>query len=688
MKRRLIWIPTALISITLLATIASMGIAQEETWTRRTDMPTARGILGTAAVDGEIYAIGGHDGGKALSTVEAYDTGVGNRVQVISPKTGLVDGSEQIAISFGGSFLPDAVVTIGGNPLIDPKAANNLITGLTPPGTAGEQDLLITSPSAPMSDFFHRERFVYTTTTPIVTEMTPTNGAQAGGEAGSITGSGFLDGITVLIGSNPAIDVVPTPTLLTFTIPSGTEGAKDVIITNPGGEQVTLPRVYTYNPFPTIKRVRGIVPDEGPLAGGTQVTITGANFTTGAVIVIGGVQVLQFDLFSSTEIRLRTPAGTAGTKTVRVINPDGQEAVVTDGFTYNPAPTIISVTPNMGPLAGGTRITITGTGFLGRPSVMIGGAEANFRQIVRQSATEITVRGTPPSSAGVKDVVVRNSDGQQFVLPNAFTYNPPPAITQVSPDSGKLSGGTKIIIRGSGFLAGAVVVIGDVGSGNFVAPSDVVVESSTRISALTPKFLGRPGPQAVLVKNTDGQEDVLENGFTYNPAPEIIEISPSYGPTAGGTKMTIRGRGFQPGARVFIGEKPATTEVQNDVLIEAVTPPNPEGLLPVRVVNPDGQEGIKSKGFETIGELAYNYPNPFRSSHGTTFRYVTNEPVQEMIVRIFNLNGEPIDTVHGSGSSEVRWFNSDLRIGLYVYLMEVKLEAGSTRAFKRMLEVE
>ena len=44
------------------------------------------------------------------------------------------------------------------------------------------------------------------------------------------------------------------------------------------------------------------------------------------------------------------------------------------------------------------------------------------------------------------------------------------------------------------------------------------------------------------------------------------------------------------------------------------------------------------QGFEMIGELAYNYPNPFRSSQGTTSRHTTNEPVQEMIVRIFNLS--------------------------------------------------
>ena len=45
-----------------------------DTWTKRTDMPTARNYLSTGAVNGKIYAIGGTDGGY-LSTVEEYDTG-------------------------------------------------------------------------------------------------------------------------------------------------------------------------------------------------------------------------------------------------------------------------------------------------------------------------------------------------------------------------------------------------------------------------------------------------------------------------------------------------------------------------------------------------------------------------------------------------------------------------------------
>ena len=148
----------------------------------------------------------------------------------------------------------------------------------------------------------------------------------------------------MLIGDVSVTDVVVTPILLTFTIPPGTEGAKDIIITNPGGELAIVPSGYKYNPFPTIKLVRGrwLVPNEGPLAGGTQVTITGANFISGARIVIGDEQVVELDLFSSTELRFRTPAGTAGPKTVWVINPDGQGAMVKQRFTYNSASTIIT----------------------------------------------------------------------------------------------------------------------------------------------------------------------------------------------------------------------------------------------------------------------------------------------------------------------------------------------------------
>ena len=59
---------------------------------------------------------------------------------------------------------------------------------------------------------------------------------------------------------------------------------------------------------------------------------------------------MRLDIESSTELRFETPPSpTAGPKAVNVINPDGQDAVLSESveeFTYNPAPTMILVVDN------------------------------------------------------------------------------------------------------------------------------------------------------------------------------------------------------------------------------------------------------------------------------------------------------------------------------------------------------
>jgi hypothetical protein len=650
-------------------------------WTKKADMPTPMYRFSTSAVNGYIYAIGGVVGSSTwssgISTVEEYDTGMGIRVVPVPHREGRVTGGEPIAI-FGSRFPSDAIVTIGGKPLTELKVTDTLITGITPPGTEGEQDILITAPSIDFAVF--AGKFIYLPlSNVVVTAMTPTNGKQAGGDRGSITGSGFLSGATVIIGGVPATDVVVTLTLIIFTIPPGVEGTKDVVVTNTDGQKGTLRGGYTYNPFPVIEWLEP--PYGGPIAGGTSITITGSNFMPGVIVVIGGERVQRLDFFSPTELRLRTPAGSAGPKAVRVVNPDGQEAVLQEGFTYNLPPTIASVSPNMGPLEGGTEITIIGTGFLGQADVFIGGAEASASV---SSPTKIKAE-TPPSTAGVKDVVVQNRDGQEARLEDAFTYNPVPVITKVIPDNGRLVGGTKITLQGNGFLPGAKVLIGDVYARSLVVASAIQVMSPNLIIAVTPS--GEPGPTDVVVRNPDRQEIVLAGGFTYNPLPTITSISPNNGPSSGGTKVLINGTGFLQGARVIIGKRAATTELKDESTIEAVTPANPQGVFDVRVVNPDTQEAVKQKGFISVGELVYNFPNPFRASRGTTFRYVTNERVEFIKVQIFNLAGMPVGVVSQSGRNEVRWQDASVHAGLYVYRMDVTLENGEVKKFKRMLEV-
>ena len=661
-----------------------------DTWTRKADMSASRSGLSASAANGRIYAIGGLSrfGDPPLPTVEEYDTGTGIPWIVVRespPRVGKVTGGEPIAI-FGSNFPPDVIVTIGGKPLLQLKVTDVLIEGVTPPGEEGEHDILITTPRIDFT-VFAGEFFYEPVSNIVVTGIAPANGGQAGGNVGSIAGDGFMPGARVTIGGAPATDVDVTSILITFTIPPGTEGAKDVVVTNPDGQSGILRNAYSYNPLPIIGEIQPKY--GGPLEGGTEIIITGEYFMPGVAVYIGENRVSRLSLFSPTELRLETPSGTPGVKAVRAVNPDGQEAILEAGFTYNEAPVISGVKPDAGALEGGTRITIMGDYFsllLHKwPDVFIGGAEASYVQVA--SSTRITVT-TPPSDAGVRDIVVINSDGQKAILEEAFTYNPAPVITDITPDNGRLSGGTRITIRGSGFLPGAKVFFStDIHTDipTYIAAASTREVSSKVIIAVTPP--GKPGSKDVVVRNTDRQRVVLENGFTYNPLPTIISITPNYGSSAGGTKIIIEGTGFLQGARVAIGERAATTQVEDDTTIQAVTPSNPQGVWDVRIFNPDTQEVIMTKGFISVGEVAYNYPNPFRASQGTTFRYVTDDPVQSITVKIFNLAGVPIDVVQQTDSNEVKWHNSNVHAGLYVYLMEVEPESGNIKQFRGTLEV-
>ena len=54
--------------------LVSVSLATEGTWTKKTDMPTARMYLSSSVVDGKIYAIGGASRAEVgVSTVEEYD---------------------------------------------------------------------------------------------------------------------------------------------------------------------------------------------------------------------------------------------------------------------------------------------------------------------------------------------------------------------------------------------------------------------------------------------------------------------------------------------------------------------------------------------------------------------------------------------------------------------------------------
>jgi hypothetical protein len=98
----------------------------------------------------------------------------------------------------------------------------------------------------------------------------------------------------------------------------------------------------------------------------------------------------------------------------------------------------------------------------------------------------------------------------------------------------------------------------------------------------------------------DGIVLATTDGGTYQPlsAPGISMVSPAGGPIAGGTVVTVHGRDFRPGARVYIGgvlaaRVTATAGYEGYV----TTPAHAAGFVDVTVVNPDGQSATLANAF-------------------------------------------------------------------------------------------
>jgi IPT/TIG domain/Chitobiase/beta-hexosaminidase C-terminal domain len=332
--------------------------------------------------------------------------------------------------------------TTSGNELI--FGANTVFTSNTAPG-AGFTSRIITSPDGDIAE----DQVVNTAgnnsataalnsagpwvmqmvtfsaaTGPVLTvsSVSPNTGTTTGGTSVTITGTNFAAGATVAFGSNAATNVVVVSgTQITATAPAGSAGAVTVTVTV-NGQAGSLTNGFTYVVPAT---VTSLSPKMGTTAGGTAVTIMGTNFAAGAAVTFGSNAATNVVVVSGTQITATTPVGSPGAVTVTVTNPGVPGGSLANGYTYVVVPTVTSVSPNNGPIAGGSPVTITGTNFVAGATVTFGGNAAT--NVVVVNGTQITAT-TPPGSVGAVTVTV-TVNGQAGSLASGFTYNSAVAIS-------------------------------------------------------------------------------------------------------------------------------------------------------------------------------------------------------------------------------------------------------------------
>jgi len=306
------------------------------------------------------------------------------------------------------------------------------------------------------------------------------------------------------------------------------------------------------------------------------------------------------------------PPGTSQANPGECIQTCGSAMDETSSVWSPIVPSISSISPAQGSIAGGTPVTVTGTGFTGATSATLIDINA-FQNIVSPPVTPSNVTSTSLTfiTPGVTNqatyfVVVTTPGGTSpGTSVGEFKYvNAPPTITGLGTVKGSTGGGTSLVITGTGFITGATVNFVDTANSSVVVPATpVTVSKPTQIATVTPSVVTGVSTYYVSVTTAGGTFTDTSQPFTYEPIfPVVGGVSPSSGPATGGTPVTITGIGFTAGATVnFVEESggtavtpavsvPATSvSVTNSTTLTAVTPAITIGTTYyVTVTTPDG----------------------------------------------------------------------------------------------------
>ncbi len=467
----------------------------------------------------------GYFNGKTTRNFEKIfkGTGISNPLPtVVTPSRGKLSGGSLVTLS-GTQFYTGASVAIGGKPCtVTSITEPSLITCVLSSHSAASVDVVVTNTDGNSGTL--AGGYTYQPA-PTVTGVSLNSGALAGGTAVTITGTGFVEGATVDFGGSSCNSPnIVSSTSITCTTSMHSAGSVIVTVTNSDEQFGSANGAYTYQAAPVVTSVSL---NAGALAGGTTVTITGSGFLSGATASIGGVTCTSPNVTSLTSMTCTTGAHAAGLTNIVVTNSDLQSGTGSNLYTYRAAPTVTAVSLTGGALAGGATITVTGTGFVTGATVSVGSVSCSSPTVL--SSTSMTCI-TGAHAAGVTDIVVTNPDTQTGTGSNLYTYRAAPTVTQISPRTATLAGGTTVTISGTGFVSGATVTLGS------ASCTSVNVVSALSLTCTTPSA-STPVAVDVNVTNSDTQVGTFTKAFAF------IETSDSW------TAMTTTGAPF--GSRNF-----------------------------------------------------------------------------------------------------------------------------------------
>ncbi|MGO9872778.1 MAG: beta strand repeat-containing protein, partial [Acidimicrobiia bacterium] len=417
---------------------------------------------------------------------------------------------------------------------------------------------------------------------PVVQSLSPTSGPITNAGTVTVNGAGFgttgsadtvqfcavgtttcLPGTGVTVASDSSLTVTP-PADATSLLPTGQpDVVVDVIVTDTNGNPNLKGASDRYQ-FDSLG-VTGVNPTTANPTQPIPITVSGFGFSLAGQgsVSVGFYSHATGQLVATASAVNVSNDGTITATTPTVLIPTGLTQLVTDvrvtvngvtspvnagpngndTFTFTPftGPSVTSLSQTSGPIAGGTQLTINGSGFTGAIDVQFIASNASTTgvgapQFVSASDTQIVIKVPPQNPADLTfnalltDVEVDvtrpdNSSASSPAVPaDHFTYTGP-IVTSLSQTSGPIAGGTQLTINGSGFTGvTGVYFLGPSPSGNVLAEVGVAAfvspPSDSQIVIKVP-----PADPAELTNNallTDVDVEVTAPGFNSTVQSETV----------------------------------------------------------------------------------------------------------------------------------------------------------------------
>jgi hypothetical protein len=245
---------------------------------------------------------------------------------------------------------------------------DNTITVTTPQDavTANTTVDVTVSSSEGTSSTSTADQFTYTL--PTVTGCSATDGPSTGGTSLTISGVGFLGATAVEVGTVAVSTFsVVNDTTITATTAADTAIADnatlDVSVISTAGSGATSPSdQFTYVVPP---RISAVTPPSGPLAGGSAITITGANLAFGTQLMISD-NPIPFSYNPDGSISAVTPPGEVYESVPVTLTTTGGTNAGGGGaqFTYTQGTPSVTVSPASGPASALTGAFVYGSDFV------------------------------------------------------------------------------------------------------------------------------------------------------------------------------------------------------------------------------------------------------------------------------------------------------------------------------------